>query len=373
MKPVSFIASNAEEAVAQIRDQLGPSAVVLNVRPLPPNGLARFWQKPMIEVLAHVPDAPAPNVPEEPAPGALEEFRNELNEIRRHVVSLPATVETTPPAALNSRELPVDIFPDSTCVKSGNWRSGSILQKGGLLPLHAQQLLDELAVQHGPNPPESLADELGLVRGRLAQYWRRCGPMTPNSLHVLVGPSGSGKTTSLCKWLTQTVLIEGRRAQVWRLDSATANMAECLSIYCEILGVRCERVWNQNSGANAQKSGITSDVGFIDLPGVDWRQQTAVKELAAQIKRLGPARVHLVLNGAYETSVLMAQIRAFAPLNIEDLIITHLDEENRWGKLWNLTLGTTFPIRHLSTGQNIPGDYGDASAEKILARQIPCK
>ena len=51
MQPTSFIAASAEEAVAQIRAKLGPEAVVLNVRPLPANGLARLWQKPMIEVL----------------------------------------------------------------------------------------------------------------------------------------------------------------------------------------------------------------------------------------------------------------------------------------------------------------------------------
>jgi flagellar biosynthesis protein FlhF len=68
---------------------------------------------------------------------------------------------------------------------------------------------------------------------------------------------------------------------------------------------------------------------------------------------------------------MMAQARAFAALPVEDLIITHLDEESRWGKLWNLALGTNYPIRYLSTGQNIPGDFCAASAEIILARQFP--
>jgi flagellar biosynthesis protein FlhF len=75
MQPVPFIAASAEEAVAQIREKLGPDAVVLNVRPLPANGLARLWQKPMIEVLAHRPEAP-PTVT--PVPDALAEFRQQL-------------------------------------------------------------------------------------------------------------------------------------------------------------------------------------------------------------------------------------------------------------------------------------------------------
>src|SRR5277367_3361812 len=83
MQPDSFIAASAEEAVAQIRAKLGPEAIVLNVRPLPANGLARFWNKPMIEVLAHRPEPPAP--PTAPVFDALAEFRHELQEIKHKV------------------------------------------------------------------------------------------------------------------------------------------------------------------------------------------------------------------------------------------------------------------------------------------------
>jgi flagellar biosynthesis protein FlhF len=81
--------------------------------------------------------------------------------------------------------------------------------------------------------------------------------------------------------------------------------------------------------------------------------------------------MHLVLNGAYDIKVLLAQVRAFSALPLEDLIISHLDEEPHWGKLWNLTLGAGLPIRHLSAGQNIPGEFWEASAERIFARQFP--
>ena len=63
MEPVAFVAASAEEAVAQIRARLGPEAVVLNVRPLPAHGLARLWQKPMIEVLAYRPETAAAGQP----------------------------------------------------------------------------------------------------------------------------------------------------------------------------------------------------------------------------------------------------------------------------------------------------------------------
>jgi flagellar biosynthesis GTPase FlhF len=53
------------------------------------------------------------------------------------------------------------------------------------------------------------------------------------------------------------------------------------------------------------------------------------------------------------------------------LILTHLDEEPRWGKLWNVVLGTKYPVRFLSAAQNIPGEFLSATAERILIRQFP--
>jgi flagellar biosynthesis GTPase FlhF len=91
------------------------------------------------------------------------------------------------------------------------------------------------------------------------------------------------------------------------------------------------------------------------------------------VKQFSAAHVHLVLNAAYESAQLLAQTRAFAALPVTDLIVTHLDEETRWGKLWNLVLGTDYPIRYLAAGQNIPGGFTEASAEHLLARHFPVK
>jgi flagellar biosynthesis protein FlhF len=357
MQPIPFIASSAEEAVAQIRERLGPEAVVLNVRPLPANGLARLWQQPMIEVLAHRPEQPVPE--SAPMVETLAEFRQQLDDIKQQLAG-PAKL-----AGNGSKNHPAET--DDEYVNGGHWRVGGVLQKTGLLPMHAQFVVDQLRARQGEVPPATLGGEVELTRHLLAGMWREPRPFAPNSRHILIGPAGCGKTTSLCKWLTQAVLLEGKVARVWRLDGSTANMAESLSIYCEILGVAAERAWQPDTGAP------TEDIGFIDVPGVDWRDPMAIKDLAARIKQCGMPQVHLVLNGAYDVPILLAQARAFAALPIDDICVTHLDEEAQWGKLWNLALGTNYALRHLSTGQNIPGDFLTASPELIFAHQFPRK
>jgi hypothetical protein len=59
---------------------------------------------------------------------------------------------------------------------------------------------------------------------------------------------------------------------------------------------------------------------------------------------------------------------SLAPINLN---ITHLDEERRWGKLWNFVLGTDYALRFLSAGQYIPGNFFEPTPELVLARQFP--
>jgi flagellar biosynthesis protein FlhF len=386
---IPFVADSAEDAVAQIRAKLGPDAVVVNVRQVPADGLAKLWKNPRIEVLAYKPDAKTAVA----GPDPFAELKLELQSIKEQLapsyrprtggekVSMgeseqgPAHLPTHPPAHFRSSPgLPA-------------WRAGEVLESSGLLPVHAQRVIEQLQSRHGGRPPGSLSEELVLARSTLSGLW----PALPDSsrndagIHVLVGPPGAGKTTCICKWLAQARLIEGRSARVWRLDGATANAAESLSVYCEILGAPAERTWDGNAPPS------DAELNFIDLPGVDWRNPAAVHELKEMIGRLeegmpsaekvprsgfrvpGSAlkcRVHLVLNAAYEAPLMVAQARAFASLPIEDLILTHLDEEPRWGKIWNVVLGTNYPVRFLSAAQNVPGEFLPATAERILSRQF---
>jgi flagellar biosynthesis GTPase FlhF len=319
MKVEQFIAESAVDAVEQIRSQLGPQAVVVDVRPLPNH----FWQKRRIEVLAYMPEPSAPKQDEVPA-------------------------EMEPPARAD-----------------GHWNIGDVLENIGLLPVQAARIVESLQATHGDGSSVSLTEELALTRAILTRLWKPTKGVAASRLHVFVGAPGVGKTTVLCKWLTNSVLLGGASARVWRLDGRTANAAESLSVHGEILGVPVERSW-MGGGSDEQ-------IGFIDLPGVAWSNGAALHELAEQVKQFSAAHVHLVLNAAYESAQLLAQARAFAILPVADLIVTHLDEETRWGKLWNLVLGTDYPIRYLAAGQNIPGDFTEASAEHLLARHFPVK
>src|SRR5687768_1456120 len=227
MNVVSFTAASAPDAVAQIKARLGPDAVVLNVRQLPAEGLSRLWQKPRIEVLACLPDGPGPNQ------------GRDLEASPPGRPNLPFSIDPSPEAGL-----PL-VSQRPGAAGSSGWRVGRVLENMGLLPAYSQSVLEELKKRHGREAPPSVVQELAWTRAILLQYWRQVPEITRNTaqrrIHLLVGAAGAGKTTCLCKWLTQAVLVDGCSAQVWRLDGRTANTAESLSVYGEILGLTVER------------------------------------------------------------------------------------------------------------------------------------
>ena len=363
MQVHTYLAESVTDAVTQIRETLGPEAVVLNVRRLPAEGLARLWQKPRIEVLAHVPEKIAAPVSapvlDEVQVSALAELRAEMREMRENLASSSPSNPSAQPRMRTKDE-------DEQINTIGDWRIGSLLEQTGFLPAHAESIVAELCEKHGEAAPVSLADEIELAKHVLAARWKNA-PTKTTGTHVFIGAPGAGKTTALCKWLAQVALVEGRSTAVWRLDGLVANTAESLSVFGEILGVTVERFAPLNGELP------DADVLFVDLPGVNHSDANAVAQLAQRIAALPDAQVHLVVNAAYETSLLLAQVRTFSRLPIADVIVTHLDEESRWGKVWNLALGTSCPVRYLSAGQNIPGDFVAASAEQIFSSQFPRK
>lgn len=340
MKIVPFIAENAPAALAKIHAELGPDAVVLSVRQLPAHGFKRLLHQPgHVEVLACL----------------MEE----------KIASPPLVDPVKTATGYVPFELPEDsgMFPE-TAPTPRPWQSITWLESMGLLPAFADRVQDRVHARYGNKPPPMPIAEWSAVRGVLTEFWRprathSTGPERP---HVFIGPPGSGKTTVLCKWLTTAVLTEERKARVWRLDGATANTSEFLTVHCEMLGVPVTRFWSE---PDTSATGLS----FIDLPGVEIGDKQGLTALRDQLAVLPAPHVHLVLNAAYETAVMWEQFHAFAPFQPQDVSFTHLDEERRRVKLWNFVLGTNCSLNFLSAGQKIPGEFLSAESGLLFPHE----
>ena len=354
MNTIKIIADTAQEALEQVQTQVGPDAVILNVRPVHADGVKRLWSKSRVEVLATAPEPPS----------AQENVLQLLTAKVQHLEGALQGAEPSQPLPPNVIQMMQNVggTPDApaapACVQ--------VLLEMGLRPQHVDLLTARLQKHLGGTRPRNLIEEMELAREVLVEQWHRFATRAEQPglpARVLVGVPGVGKTTALCKWVTQETFLRQRPARLWRLDGAQPNTAEFLSLYGEMMQVPVERVWTDSLDVPEDT------LRFVDLPGVP-ATEAAVEELAAHLKSLGPAEVQLVLNSAYDLELLLEQARVFSALPLAGLIFTHTDESDDWSKLWNVALAAELPVTFRSGGQAMPGGFQAVLPETLFDQWV---
>ena len=340
MNTVKITAETAEQALEKAQAEIGPDAVVLNVRKVSADGVKRLWSQPQVEMIVGTPDSTKSQKE------ALKLLADKVLQLEKELQSRDAQIKSDMPP--NVREM-IDSVTDEPLLHSVR-----ILGDIGLMPEHTIALSD--------TRPRNLVEEMELLREVLVDQWNQNAievekPGTP--VCVLVGPAGTGKTTVLCKWVTQETFLGQRPSRIWRLDGTRTNTAEFLSLHGELMQVPVERVWAET----IQPPEDT--LKFVDLPGVADTQQ-AIEELSYQIKEFGSTEIILVLNGSYELQLLLKQVASFGRLPLSGIIITHNDELEDWSKVWNIALTAKLPVKFISGGQDIPGGFQEVIPERIF-------
>ncbi|MDV7400727.1 hypothetical protein RZS08_55435, partial [Arthrospira platensis SPKY1] len=110
-----------------------------------------------------------------------------------------------------------------------------------------------------------------------------------------------------------------------QLEVDKPHMDSGLSIYCDILGVPCFE-----DPARINGSGTV----LIDVPGFPSSAKTELSHLDHALEAIGADYRFLVLNAAYENSILNKQSEMGLSLGATHRIYTHLDELDNVSKLW---------------------------------------
>jgi flagellar biosynthesis protein FlhF len=322
-----FTVKSTEEAVALIREKLGPSARVLSVRSVEVSGFKKYFSAPRLEVIAQI-DGPALTaVSAEPAAPTPASPRSRLEQL---------------PAALGLTGLLRRSGITETALN--RLQSGANWHELNSLPLH-----------------RALAETSRLLRAQAET--RPVRP--PVSRAAFLGAAGVGRTTALCKWMSADVFRRARVGHVVTVEFNHPNALGPLPVFAEALGVPLAHFPCETRAA--------APGGFVyfDLPGLSARRPADNDRLAEFLDREQINERVLVLNAAYDRASLRDAYTAGRDIGATHLVFTHLDEVPQWGKLWDYLFDEEVEPLFLATGPSLTGDLEEDVPGAIVRRTLP--
>lgn len=338
-----FTVRSAEEAVALIRERLGPDARVLSVRAVAPSGWRKLFAGPQLEVIAQIDPAPGlPATAGEPVlPAAPERFEATSAELAAPAPESPARYDirhTTIGLADLLRRSGLTEAALTRLQSGANWREIAEL------PLH-----------------RALAETSRLLRERADARPAR----PPLSRAAFLGAAGVGRTTALCKWLSAEVFRRARIGHVVTIEFDRPNPLGPLPVFAEALGVPLAHFPCETLPA------VPGGFVYFDLPSISVRRPADNSALAGWLDREEIEERVLVLNAAYDRASLREAYAAGRDLGATHLVFTHLDEVPQWGKLWDYLFDAELEPLFLATGPSLTGDCAEDVSGAIARRTLP--
>lgn len=344
MKLRRFVAQTTTAALAQVREALGPDAMILETRSVPGAGGA-------VEVIAAVDDAPATEMAPAGPDAALAAEVRELSGLVRTFVAgtLGACAK--------------DLGPELAQLYLS-------LVSGGVGGVIAASLIEETAerVTGGASIDVAVAAAVGsgISFGPPDDFAVAKARRRKPGMFMFIGPPGDGKTTTVAKLAGRATLAGRRRVALVSTDTYRIGGAEELAAYARILGVPHATVSDGEDLRRSLEGFGDVDQVFIDTAGLSLRDGDQRAELRAMADAVKGIRRTLVVSATAAPLVTRRVCAAASDLHPDACIVTKVDEAPATaalGALW----GRGVRLAFFGTGRTIPRDLETASPDRMAA------
>ncbi len=183
---------------------------------------------------------------------------------------------------------------------------------------------------------------------------------------AFIGPTGVGKTTTIAKLAANYHLIARKKVGLITLDTYRIAAVEHLKKYADIMNVPLTAVYSSSGLASALNAYADMDLILIDTYGCSHHNRERMSELNMAFNDLSVEK-YLVISATTKSNDLMAIIDAFKELEIDNLIITKLDETQSFGILVEAPDYARVPIAFITNGQSVPDDIEIAENDQLTS------
>jgi flagellar biosynthesis protein FlhF len=390
MRIQRYIAKDMRSALGQVREAMGPEAVILSTGTIgdqvevvaaidvevarefaAPRGAAPLTQNETIEHMplrrassqlseALVPKvSAAPTAPPAavvaPAPAAQpaehSELASEVKDMRRMLEAQLATL------AWNdmSRRSPLQ---------------AAMLKELAQLGI-TQDLAGSLARKIPPNLNFSAARRFALATiARTVQVtgdrWLETGGRI-----AFAGPAGAGKTTLLAKLAARWVLRHGpRRVALVSADAVRIGAHEQMHMLGRLLGVTAHTVYDVAELPELLEALSGQQLVLIDTAGASPRDPDLARRLRLMNQANSRIETSLVIPASIQAGAIEEAMKLFAVAQPSSCVITKVDEAVSLGGVLSALVRHKLPVAYVSDGQRVPEDLQPARAHSLVSRAV---
>jgi len=186
-------------------------------------------------------------------------------------------------------------------------------------------------------------------------------------IYSLVGATGVGKTTTIAKIAARCALKHGaKNVGLITTDCFRVGGQEQLRTYARILGVPVRVARTHDELAGALDELLDRRFILIDTAGMNQRDMQLTEKFSLLKNQSPKIKNYLTLSATTQTNVLNDIINAFSHLELSGCILTKTDETNSLGGAISAMIRHNLPLAYLCNGQQVPEDFSLARPATLV-------
>jgi flagellar biosynthesis protein FlhF len=381
MRVKTFRGRSVQQAISQIKSEIGPEAVIMSTKRVPKNRANPYGEQ-VFEVTASIPGENSfePKVKTQPKikPSPVEKKKNDFLDVIDGIGDVPKKEHSSDEILseiLSIKDILFSLqkndgipeyifkFPGASSVYAKLMESGvsTELAKKIILKSYSRE-------KEGDLSPESFRKRVFVDMMAMIDTADPFEDIGSTKAAAFIGPTGVGKTTTIAKIAADLSINKGKKVGLISVDNYRVGALEQLKTYAAILGIPCMPAFDSDELEKAISRMQSRDVILIDTAGVSSFDEKKLGELKKIFGPTVPVSTHLVLSMTSSRENLMEASKNFSELSPSSYIFTKLDETSKRGALLDQVDFMNLPISFITNGQRVPEDITKAGRKIILKK-----
>ncbi|MBV1861340.1 MAG: hypothetical protein KUG77_23175 [Nannocystaceae bacterium] len=341
MKLRKFKAESMRQALARVKEELGPDALIIATKPVKGPGGKR-----MLAVTA-----------------AVDEGEGESRSS-----GSSSSVSTLAARADSAAELAEAMLPLRSELRA---LRSLVRNTRPTKNVNNKALLEEVAELKRMVSSMSRRPKVDVEALEQASAGSTTALKAEGRIRVLIGPTGVGKTTTIAKIAANAALLERKRVHIISLDNHRVGAPAQIKAFAKMMGVPVTLVRHAPTELpEALEQSANAELVLVDTAGRSLRDLRAPRMLEQLINRLPRPEIHLAMAAGTSAFDIDTIIARYAPIGVSRLLFTKVDETADLRELVLTPARHNIPVGYVTRGQKVPEDIQVATRKLLMSMAI---